>query len=49
MQRKTLFADGMLGILKKSFGGIADPRGSKASISTSDALMTCSVKKWWTQ
>ena len=40
MQRKILSADGMLGILRKSFGKIADPRGSKATIGTADALMT---------
>ena len=31
MQRKILSADGMLDILRKSFGKIADPRGSKAT------------------
>ena len=40
MQRKTLSADGMLGILRKSFDQIYDPRGKKAVISSTDALMT---------
>ena len=40
MQRKTLSADGMLGILRKSFLQVDDPRGPKANISTADALMT---------
>ena len=40
MQRKILSADGMLSILRKSFGQIDDLRGPKANISTADALMT---------
>lgn len=40
MQRKTLSADGMLAILRKSFRKVADPRSPKAKISTADALMT---------
>ena len=40
MQRKTLSADGMLGILRKSFQLVDDPRGPKAKINTTDALMT---------
>ena len=40
MQRKALSADGMLGILRKSFGKISDPRGPKSQIATTDALMT---------
>ena len=40
MQRKALSADGMLGILRKSFDQIYDPRGKKAVISSTDALMT---------
>lgn len=40
MKRKTLSADGMIGILRTSFEKIGDPRGPKARISAADALMT---------
>ena len=43
MYRKTLSADGMLAILRKSFENIANPRGSKANIKTTDALMTAAL------
>ena len=40
MQRKKLSADAMIGVLRKSFRRVADPRGHKANIGTADALMT---------
>ena len=40
MQRKTLSADGMISILKKSFRSISEVRGDSVKIKLEDALLT---------